>query len=200
MPGASVKLDRVNVVVVPRRLFSRSLRLTSRIAATLGAFAALSVIWLSFAAGSDGHNECLELLGAGSSYSPIPLSNQGSVSACERRHAHREAEVVLATEAALALIGLAAASAAAVKPIRRAEVAVARIQHGRRMRSIRPGGDVNVLRDSFSRRGESAEIIEMLPATDEFDVLVHFPNRDGQIYAFKHHELTPDVTGRCYLG
>jgi len=198
--GAAAKLDRVNVIVGSRHVFSRSLRIASRIAAALGTVEALAVIWLSFAAGSGGHNECLELLDARSSYSVTPPSNRGVVIGCERTRAHREAEVVLATEVALTLIGLAAASATAVKPIRRAEVIVARIQRGRRMRSLRPGGDVNVTQDAFFRRGESAQISEILPATDEFDVLVHFPDSDGQLYAFKHHELTPEVTSRCYLG
>jgi hypothetical protein len=81
-------------------------------------------------------------------YTVAQRSIPAPVAACKGRQAHRETEVVLATELAGGLLVLAAVADTGAKPMGRAESAAARIHHHRKMQAFRPGSDVRVAQHS----------------------------------------------------
>jgi hypothetical protein len=165
------------------------------VAAALGAAAAIGVIWLSFAEGSSGHNECALVSEASRWDTGAPRSAPAPGAACELARARREAMVATATDLAAGLLAMAAICATARTPVSRAEDAAARRRHRTRMQGLRPGGDVTVAQRATTGDGLRAHVVETLSPTDDFDVLVNFDDDDESVYAFTYREVIPRGQG-----
>jgi hypothetical protein len=118
---------------------------------------------------------------------PIPPA----VAACEHKRAKRAADFTFAAEAAGALLAASATASLSSKLVRRAETAVVAASRQRKASALRRDADVRVIWPASTQRGRIGRVIETLPGTDEFDLIVTFDETNAGIYAFKYQELEP---------
>jgi hypothetical protein len=114
-----------------------------------------------------------------------------AVAACEHKRAKRAADFTFAAEAAGALLAASATASLSSKLVRRAETAVVAASRQRKASALRRDADVRVIWPASTQRGRIGRVIETLPGTDEFDLIVTFDETNAGIYAFKYQELEP---------
>jgi hypothetical protein len=178
--------------VARHNILSRGIAIAGRVAATLGAVAAIGVVYLIFAAGSEGYNECARLADQSTwEYAVTGRPIPPEVAACEHKRAKRQSEFTFAAKVAGALLAAAAAASPASKLVRRAEDAAVATSRQRKVSALRRGADVRVIGPASRHRGQTGRVIDTLPSTDEFDLIVTFDETNAGIYAFKYQELKP---------